>query len=231
MKGIGPADSVSAKENFSGRIRKPTTSRTGRRTAIYLRVSTAEQKPDLQYDGLRDYAALVGLDIIQDYCDIAVSGRREGRPGLNALMAAARKREIDCVLVWKFDRFARSTRHLLTALEEFNHHGIRFVSVQDQVDTDSPMGRAMFTIIGAMAELESSLISERVTAGMKAAAARGKHLGRPPISRMVISEVRALAASTNLSVRKIHERVAGKVSRGVVGEITKQVRSTERISL
>ena len=84
-------------------------------------------------------------------------------------MAAARNREIDCVLVWKFDRFARSTRHLLAALEEFNHLGIRFVSVQDQIDTDSPMGRAMFTIIGAMAELESSLISERVTAGMRAA--------------------------------------------------------------
>ena len=115
---------------------------------------------------------------------MAVSGRREGRPKLNALMSAARNREIDCVLVWKFDRFARSTRHLLTALEEFNHLGVRFISVQDQVDTDSPMGRAMFTIIGAMAELELSLISERVTAGMKAAEARGKHLGRPPTARI-----------------------------------------------
>ena len=82
----------------------------------------------------------------------------------NALMAAAPNREIDCVLVWKFDRFARSTRHLLSALEEFDYLGIRFISVQDQIDTDSPIGRAMFTIIGAMAELESSLISERVTA-------------------------------------------------------------------
>ena len=96
-------------------------------------------------------------------------------------MTAARNREIDCVLVWKFDRFARSARHLLAALEEFDHLGVRFISVQDQIDTNSPMGRAMFTIIGAMAELESSLISERVTAGMKAAEARGRHLGRPPI--------------------------------------------------
>jgi len=94
-------------------------------------------------------------------------------------MSAARNREIDCVLVWKFDRFARSTRHLLAALEEFNYLGVRFISAQDQVDTDSPMGRAMFTIIGAMAELESSLISERVNAGMRAAETRGKHLGRP----------------------------------------------------
>src|ERR1700739_1211216 len=106
------------------------------------------------------------LKVVQDYCDVAVSGRREGRPQLNALMTAARKREIDCVLVWKFDRFARNTRHLLAGLEEFDALGVRFISVQDQIDTDSPRGRAMFTIIAAMAELESALISERVTAGM-----------------------------------------------------------------
>ena len=180
---------MSAKEYLSGRKRRAATAQSGTRTALYLRVSTADQKPDLQYDGLRSYAAHAGLDIVQDYCDVAVSGRREGRPKLNALMLAARNHEIDCVLVWKFDRFARSTRHLLTALEEFNHLGVRFVSVQDQVDTDSPMGRAMFTIIGAMAELESSLISERVIAGMKAAEARGKHLGRPPTAPHVVSAI------------------------------------------
>ncbi len=89
------------------------------------------------------------------------------------------------------------------ALEEFDHLGARFVSVQDQVDTDSPMGRAMFTIIGAMAELESSLISERVTAGMRAAEARGKHLGRPAIPKRIVSEIEALASTTDLSVRQI----------------------------
>lgn len=227
LNAIGHSDSVSAKEDILGRRRAAATPRPGTRTALYLRVSTADQKPDLQYDGLRGYAARTGLDVVQDYCDVAVSGRREGRPQLNALMAATRNREIDCVLVWKFDRFARSTRHLLTALEEFDHLGVRFVSVQDQVDTDSPMGRAMFTIIGAMAELESSLISERVTAGMKAAAARGRPLGRPPIPRHVVAEITAFAASTDLSVRKIHEKMAGKASRGVVGEITKQVRSPQ----
>ena len=198
---------------------------TGVRTALYLRISTPEQKPDLQYDGLRGYAERAGLDVIRDYCDVAVSGRREGRPQLNALMIAARNREIDCVLVWKFDRFARSTRHLLAALEEFDHLGIRFVSVQDQIDTDSPMGRAMFTIIGAMAELESSLISERVTAGMKAAEARGRHLGRLPIGASIVSEIEALASATDLSIRQIQKKIAGKVSRGVVGEITKRVRA------
>jgi DNA invertase Pin-like site-specific DNA recombinase len=216
---------VSAKVYLSGRGRRPSKRQDGTRAALYLRVSTADQKPDLQDDGLRAYATRAGLEVVRDYCDVAVSGRREGRPQLNALMTAARNHEIDCVLVWKFDRFARSTRHLLTALEEFDHLGVRFVSVQDQVDTDSPMGRAMFTIIGAMAELESSLISERVTAGMRAAEARGKHLGRPAIPRRVVTEIEMLATSTDLSIRQIQAKIAGQVSRGIVGEITKRARS------
>lgn len=218
---------MSKKEYHSGRKRIAPRLCPGTRTALYLRVSTADQKPDLQYDGLRSYAARAGLDVVQDYCDVAVSGRREGRPQLNALMAAARNREIDCVLVWKFDRFARSTRHLLTALEEFDYLGVRFISVQDQIDTDSPMGRAMFTIVGAMAELESSLISERVTAGMRAAQVRGRHLGRPGTSQRVVSEIEALATSTDLSVRAIQKRIAGRASRGIVGEVTKRARSTQ----
>ena len=218
---------MSAKEHLSGRRRPARKRQQGNRTALYLRVSTADQKPDLQYDGLRAYAERAGLDVKQDYCDVAVSGRREGRPQLNAVMAAARNQEIDCVLVWKFDRFARSTRHLLVALEEFDHLGVRFVSVQDQVDTDSPMGRAMFTIIGAMAELESSLISERVTAGMRAAESRGRHLGRPSTPQRIISEIEALATSTDLSIRAIQKKIAGRASRGIVGEITKRVRAAQ----
>jgi len=216
---------VSAKEYLSGRKRRPSTGQNGTRAALYMRVSTADQKPDLQSDALRAYAGRSSLDIIRSYCDVGVSGRREGRPQLNNLMIAARTQEIDCVLVWKFDRFARSTSHLLAALEEFNHLGVRFISVQDQVDTDSPMGRAMFTIIGAMAELESSLISERVTAGMKSAETRGKHLGRPATPQRVISEIEALATSTDLSIRQIQSKIAGRASRGVVGEITKRVRA------
>jgi DNA invertase Pin-like site-specific DNA recombinase len=222
MAGSG---SASAKEYLAGRRYRARSPARGSRTALYLRVSTPDQKPDLQYDGLRGYATRAGLDVVRDYCDVAVSGRREGRPQLNALMSSARNREIDCVLVWKFDRFARNTRHLLAALEEFDHLGIRFISVQDQIDTDSPMGRAMFTIIGAMAELESSLISERVTAGMKAAEARGKHLGRPPVAPRTVSKIEALAASTDLSIRQIQRKIAGKASRGVVGEITKRIRA------
>ena len=92
--------------------------------------------------------------------------------------------------------------------------------------TESPMGRAMFTIIGAMAELESSLISERVTAGMRAAEARGKHLGRPPTPQHVVSEIVALATTTDLSIRQIQARIAGRASRSMVGEITKRARVT-----
>ncbi len=217
---------MSVREHLSGRKRRPSKGQEGTRTALYLRVSTPDQKPDLQFDGLREYAMRAGLDIVQDYCDVGVSGRREGRPELNALMASARNREIDCVLVWKFDRFARSTHHLLAALEEFNHLGVRFVSVQDQIDTDSPMGRAMFTIIGAMAELESSLISERVTAGMRAAETRGKHLGRPAAPQRLIAEIENLATSTDLSIRQIQSKIAGRASRGLVGEITKRARNT-----
>jgi len=144
------------------------------KAAIYIRVSTAGQNTDLQKDGLVEYVDRAKLNIVKEYVDIAVSGRKEGRPQLKQLMQAARNRAFDCVVVWKFDRFARSVSHLIRALEEFNHLGIRFISVQDQIDTTSPMGKAMFTIIGAMAELESSLISERVTAGMAAAKSRGK---------------------------------------------------------
>jgi DNA invertase Pin-like site-specific DNA recombinase len=194
------------------------------RTAIYLRVSTADQKPDLQFDGLRAYAARAGLEIVQEFLDVAVSGRKQGRPQLDALMQAARDYAFDCVLVWKFDRFARSTKHLLTALEEFDHLGIRFVSIQDQIDTTSPMGKAMFTLIGAMAELESSLISERVSAGMKAAKARGKHLGRPRTPVVIVARIEALAKTTDLSVREIQQEIGAEIGRGVVGDIVKRVR-------
>lgn len=195
------------------------------RTAIYMRVSTASQKHDLQKNGLEEYAQRAELDIVEEYLDKAISGRKEGRPNLTALMKAARNHEFDCILVWKFDRFARSVAHLLRALEEFNYLGIRFISVQDQIDTNSPMGKAMFTIIGAMAELESSLISERVKAGMAAAKSRGKKLGRPKTSNRLITKIEELAQNTDLSINKIRAEVNNEVSRATVGQIVRQVRS------
>ena len=200
------------------------------RTAIYMRVSTASQKIDLQQDGLTDYASRSELEITAEFLDIAVSGRKEGRPQLKKLMQAARNREFDTVLVWKFDRFARSVAHLLKALDEFNHLGIRFISVQDQIDTTSPMGKAMFTIIGAMAELESSLISERVKAGMAAAKSRGKKAGRKGTPKHLVSKIEELADTTDLSINGIRESINNKVSRAVVGQIVKKVRDQKIVN-
>jgi len=194
-------------------------------TAAYLRVSTADQSADLQRRGIERFAEHADLDVTDWYCDEGISGRTETRPELDRLMEAARRREVDCVVVWKFDRFARSASHLIRALDAFNHLGIRFVSVQDHIDTDSPMGKAMFTIIGAMAELESSLISERVRAGMEAAKEKGKHVGRPATPDMVKDEIRRLARETDLSIRKIKKALSADVSRGVVGRVVKKVRS------
>lgn len=194
------------------------------RTALYLRVSTVQQKPDLQRDALYSYAARMDLPIVAEYIDVGVSGRHIGRPQLQALMRAAHAREFACVLVWKFDRFARSVAHLIQAFEEFNHLGIRFVSLQDHIDTQSPMGKAMFTIIGAMAELEAALIAERVKAGMAAAKVRGKQFGRPATPPALVAQVETLARTTDRSIRGIHHMVHGRVSRSVVGEIVKRVR-------
>jgi len=198
------------------------------RAAIYIRVSTVKQNTDLQKDGLEKYAQLAKLKIEKEYIDIAVSGRKEGRPALRQLMKAARNRAFDCVVVWKFDRFARSVSHLLKALEEFNHLGIRFISVQDQIDTNSPMGKAMFTIIGAMAELESSLISERVKAGMAAAKSRGKKIGRPETPLYVVTQIEELAANTDLSINKIRTKIKERASRAVVGQIVKRIRDKKK---
>jgi len=116
---------------------------------------------------------------VREYVDVGESGAKDSRPRLNELMAAARKRQIDAVLVWRFDRFARSTKHLLLALEEFRSLGIQFVSYQENIDTSSPLGQALFTIVSAVAQLERDLIRERVNAGIRNARASGKHIGRP----------------------------------------------------
>ena len=197
----------------------------GEETAIYIRVSTPEQKTDLQIDGLKDYAERAGLDVTHEYVEHGVSGRKESRPRLNELMEQARNREFKNVLVWKFDRFARSTAHLLKALEEFNHLGIRFISVKDQVDTSSPIGKAMFVLVGAMAELEGDLIRERIKEGMKAARIRGRKPGRPKTPDRIVEKVQELASETDLSITQIYRQVERHTSRSVVGKIVQKVRN------
>jgi DNA invertase Pin-like site-specific DNA recombinase len=147
-----------------------------KRVAIYARVSTDEQSVDLQLRDLRAYVEQRGWTCTE-FVDEGVSGRKQSRPALNELMKEARRKRIDVVLVWRFDRFARSTRHLVTALEEFRSLGVDFVSHQEALDTSTPMGAAMFTIISAMAQLEVDILRERTKAGMAAARRRGKQIG------------------------------------------------------
>jgi len=148
------------------------------RAAIYARVSTSEQSCESQLRDLRQYVAARGYNSVE-YVDTGFSGAKQSRPALDRLMDDARKRRFDCILVWKFDRFARSTKHLLMALEEFRGIGVQFISYQENIDTTSPLGQALFTIVSAVAQLEQDLIRERVRAGLRAARAKGKKFGRP----------------------------------------------------
>jgi DNA invertase Pin-like site-specific DNA recombinase len=129
-----------------------------------------------------EYCERRGWSVAEEYVDVGISGSKEDRTELNRLMADAHRRRFDAVVVWKFDRFARSVSHLLRALETFKALGIDFVSLSEQVDTSTPTGKMVFTVLGAVAELERSLIAERVRAGIRNARAKGKRLGRPPIA-------------------------------------------------
>jgi DNA invertase Pin-like site-specific DNA recombinase len=151
------------------------------KATIYARVSTANsgQDPEVQLRELREYCQRRGWKLTGEYVDTGISGATEKRPQLDKLMADAHRRRFDAVVVWKFDRFARSVSHLLRALETFKALGIEFVSLSEQVDTSTPTGRMIFTVLGAVAELERSLIAERVRAGLRNARAKGKRLGRP----------------------------------------------------
>jgi DNA invertase Pin-like site-specific DNA recombinase len=146
--------------------------------AIYARVSTTDQDCEMQLRDLRSYCESRGWTAVE-FVDTGISGAKTSREQLDRLMKDARRRKVDVVVCWRFDRFARSTKHLLDALEQFKSLGIGFVSHQEAIDTTSPMGKLLFTIVAAMAEIERSILIERVRAGMANAAAKGKSLGRP----------------------------------------------------
>ena len=145
---------------------------------IYARVSTSDQDCDLQLRDLHEYCQRREWKAIE-YVDTGVSGVRSSREHLDRLMHDARRGKLDVVICWRFDRFARSTKHLLEALEEFKALGIGFVSHQEAIDTTSPMGKLLFTIVAAMAEMERAILIERVKAGIASAKAKGKSFGRP----------------------------------------------------
>jgi DNA invertase Pin-like site-specific DNA recombinase len=191
------------------------------RAAIYARVSTLTgQSPQMQLDVLYEYAERRQLEVVDEFVDHGVSGARDRRPELDRLMNGARQRAFDMVLVYRFDRFARGVRHLVGALDEFDALDIQFVSYSESLDTSTPMGRAMFSIIGALAELERNVVLERSIEGQRRARARGAHVGRPrrTVDEAQVVQLRAAGAS----VRSV-ARTMG-VSRSVVERVERERR-------
>lgn len=204
------------------------------RVAIYARVSTANngQDPTTQTRELQEYAERRGWTVTGEYVDVGISGTKEKRPELDRLMQDAHRRRFDCVVVWKFDRFARSVSHLLRALETFKAQGIEFVSFSEQMDTSTPAGKMVFTVLGAVAELERSLIVERVKAGLRNARAKGRRLGRPRVS--VDAHRVATLRGEGLSWARIAERLGvgeGTVYRAALESARNHSRSAETTCL
>src|SRR5579883_2525421 len=179
------------------------------RCAIYGRVSTAEQSTQMQLEELRAYCERRGWEIIEEFTDTGISGSKESRPALNRLLISARRRRFDAVLVYRYDRFARSLRQLVNALSEFDALGIHFVSLHEGVDTSTPNGRLVFGIFASIAEFERELIRSRVRSGLAAAKAKGKRLGRPRtvVDAAQVVRLRASGASW--------QRVADEMGCGV----------------
>jgi DNA invertase Pin-like site-specific DNA recombinase len=187
------------------------------RVALYARVSTADkgQDPRVQTLELQEYCQRRGWSVAGEYVDVGISGTKEKRPELDRLMADAHRRRFDAVLCWKFDRFARSVSHLLRALETFRSLGIDFVSFSEQLDTSTPTGKMVFTVLGAVAELERSLIVERVRAGMRNARAKGKRIGRPPrtfLSQDARRSIYEAHATGGASLRQLAVRFGTSIS-------------------
>ena len=200
-----------------------------KRAALYMRVSTVDQHPETQLHDLRCLAAQRGFEIVDEYTD-KISGAKAKRPGLDQLLADARRGKFDVVMVWAFDRMARSVRHFLEVLDELNHLRIEFVSFRENIDTGGPLGRALVVIIGAIAELERNLIIERVRTGMRRARLEGRRIGREPLNvdrhallrdrarGMSLTELAKAYRISRTSVCRVlrEERSADLVSKGVV---------------
>lgn len=193
------------------------------RAALYARCSTLDkgQDPELQLSPLREYCQRRGLTVSGEYVDNGISGTKDHRPQLDRLLEAARKRQIDLILVWKLDRFGRSLKQLVTSLDELSNLGIGFISYQDNIDLTTPQGRLMFHIIGAMAEFERELIRERVKAGIENARRKGKRIGRKPVAPIDIEKAIQLHKQDPLlSIRGIAKKI--KLSKSLVGKVLKE---------
>ena len=197
------------------------------KAAIYVRVSTADQHVESQLYDLRELAAQRGLEIVQEYRDCGVSGKRARRPGLDALIADARRKKFSVCLVSAFDRVARSVKHFLQVMDEFDSLGVVFISRRENIDTSGPMGRLFLTLIGSISELESALIRDRVLAGMRRAALDGIRIGRAPMDLDRVAIVRDRLSGMTLTA------VAKKwgISRSLVCKLVKRSRAGDEGSM
>jgi DNA invertase Pin-like site-specific DNA recombinase len=199
-----------------------------KRVAIYARVSTLDkgQTPETQLVGLREYAARRGFILAGEYVDYA-SGLRDDRPHYRRLVEAARKHRIDVVLVWRYDRFARSTQALLQALQEFQHLGVDFISYQENIDTTTPQGEMIFTVMASLAQFESALISARVKAGMARARAQGKRISRAPLPMAVQRRIATLYHQ-GLSIHQIGRQL--EIGYGTAWNYVQRLKTDARLS-
>jgi DNA invertase Pin-like site-specific DNA recombinase len=191
-----------------------------------LRVSTVDQHPETQLHDLRAMAQQRDFQIVAEYTD-RISGTKARRPGLDDLLRDARRGRFQVVLVWASDRIARSVRHFLEVLDEFNRLNVEFVSFRENLDTGGPLGRAVVIIIGAIAELERNLIIERVRAGMRRARLEGRHIGRRPLEVDRVAVLRDRNRGHSLTdIAKAH-----RVSRATVSRLLKQAKAAEPVSI
>ena len=191
------------------------------RAAIYTRVSTSDQNATTQLLDLRQLAAQRSFQVVAEFTD-CISGAKSRRPGLDNLLQGAHRGQFDIVLIWSFDRVARSVTHFLHVVDDLNRLGVQFVSFRETIDSTGPLGRALLVIIAAIAELERSLIRERVCAGLRRARAEGRRIGRPSVvvDRQAILQDRRLGRSL-AQIAKAH-----RISRTTVHRVLHEHAST-----
>jgi len=194
-----------------------------KRASLYMRVSSLDQHPETQLFDLRQMAAQRGYEIAHEYT-YRISGAKARRPGLDELMHDARRGRFDVVLVWASDRIARSVKHFLEVLDDLNRLNIEFISFREQIDTGGPLGRAVVVIIGAIAELERSLIVERVRAGMRRAKLEGQHIGRRPL----VLDREAILRDHRLGQSLGHIAREHSISRATVHRVVHEPASTDK---
>lgn len=198
-----------------------------KKAAIYARVSTPDQHIETQLYALRELAARRGFEVVHEYTDVGVSGSKARRGGLDALLADAHRRKFSIVLVAAFDRVARSVKHFLTVVDELNDLGIEFVSARENIDTSGAMGRMFVTIIGCIAELERSLIVERIKAGMRRRRLEGLPMGRAPLA--IDREALVRARRSGMSLTRVSKKYG--VSRASVVRFTRDSMKGECVGI